>query len=67
MQVFHDFPMRRKLLKIGTEGVPAASSFWKNVCIGLSFGARTITASSLSTGHPIHNRTIDAKYSAAVD
>jgi hypothetical protein len=36
--------MRRKLLKIGTEGVLAASSFWKNVCIGLSFGGRKITA-----------------------
>ena len=35
--------------------------------MGLSFGGRKIIASSLSTGHAIHNRTIDAKYSTAVE
>ena len=45
----------------------AASSFWKNLCIGLSFGGREIIIISLSTGHTIHNRTIDAKYSTAVE
>ena len=35
--------------------------------MGLSFGGRKIIASSLSTAHAIHNRTIDAKYSTAVE
>jgi hypothetical protein len=47
----------------------APSSFWNKlcICIGLSFGCRKIIPSSLSTAHPIHNRTIDAKYSTAVE
>jgi hypothetical protein len=45
----------------------AASSFWNNLCIGLSFEGRKIIASGLSTGHPIHNRTIDVKYTTAVE
>jgi hypothetical protein len=28
--------------------------------MGLSFGVKRITPSSLSTGHPIHNRTIES-------
>ncbi len=37
----------------------AASSSWNNFCIGVSFGDRKIIAIGLSTGRPIHNRSID--------
>jgi hypothetical protein len=45
--------------------LPAAAG--NNLCIGLSFVGREIIASSLSTGHPIPNRTNDAKYSTVVE
>lgn len=35
--------------------------------MGLSFESRKIIASGLWTGHPIHNRTIDVKYTTAVE